>query len=585
MIGRRDARGPLMRQQVTRMLQALAHRGPDGSGVFTADPDAGHPDLALGHTRLAILDLSPAGAQPMTSRDGRWTIVFNGEIFNYRELRGELACKLGPAPWRSSSDTEVLLEACVQWGVGRALERSIGMFALALWDARERELTLARDRIGEKPLVYFTDGRTLAFASELKALGDFHGGRLDAAAVEVYLALGYIPAPLAIFRRVRKLPAGHQLRWKNGNSTVERWWFPERTRAAVSSTMTGKKHEARGLIADAVRLRLRADVPLALALSGGVDSTVIAAEAARQDVPADAFTVIAGGDETDLPYARSVAKKYGLRHEVLRAPGATAAERVLGAAEHFDEPFADSSALSSLELARSLAGRYKVILNGDGGDEAFGGYRHYTRIAVKQAVKAAAAGVGLLDGRGATGVYVQSKATFRERERDSLLTGQAGRGALPRLLAADQFLSAAPAGALKHALWIDRHLYLANDLTHKMDTALGAYGIEGRSPFLDHRILEWTQQLPGGDLVGGGKKKILLREAYGDQLPQEVSARSKHGFGAPVEGWLAGPLQGLIGELLPCPLLDPQLQRHARGQRLWTLLTFAAWAERWGARW
>jgi len=135
-IGRRDARGPLMRQQVTRMLQALAHRGPDGSGVFTADPDAGHPDLALGHTRLAILDLSPAGAQPMTSRDGRWTIVFNGEIFNYRELRGELACKLGPAPWRSSSDTEVLLEACVQWGVGRALERSIGMFALALWDAR-----------------------------------------------------------------------------------------------------------------------------------------------------------------------------------------------------------------------------------------------------------------------------------------------------------------------------------------------------------------------------------------------------------------------------------------------------------------
>jgi len=557
------------------MVAALAHRGPDGAGIFQANPET-----VLGHARLAILDLSPAGAQPMTSRDGRWTMVCNGEVFNYRELRSQLDA----AAWRSSGDTEVLLEACAAWGVERAVDRSIGMFAFALWDARERQLTLVRDRTGEKPLVYFEERQTLAFASELKVLQDFHGGYLDGAALDVYLALGYVPAPLAIFRNVRKVPAGHWLRWKDGKSKVERWWFPERARPMVSRTPDGRSAEARSFLADAVRLRLRSDVPVALALSGGVDSTVIAAEAARQNTRVDAFTVIAEGDETDLPYARSAAQEYGLRHEVLRTPATSAAQRVLDAAEHFDEPFADSSALSSLELARALAGRYKVILNGDGGDEAFGGYRHYTHIAVKQAVKAAAAGAGLVDGCGPTGVYVESKVTFRESERGCLARGHTG--ALSRLLGADEFLQASPGGgALKNALWTDRHLYLANDLTHKMDIALGAYGIEGRSPFLDHRILEWSQRLPAHDLVRGGKKKILLREAYGKELPSEIPARPKHGFGAPVESWLAGPLRGLVGELLPCPLLDPELQRHARGQRLWTLLTFAQWAARWGAKW
>ena len=574
-IGRANAH-----EQVSRMIAVLAHRGPDGRGILEISPE-----IALGHARLAILDLSTAGAQPMTSWDGRWTIVFNGELFNYRELRAEL----GGTPWRSSSDTEVLLEACAAWGIERTLGRSIGMFAFALWDARERELTLARDRIGEKPLIYFEDGfeggRTLAFASELKALRDFHDGYLDQAALEVYLALGYVPAPLAIFRNVHKLQAGHWLRWKDGHSKMERWWFPETAHPVVACTLAGRREEARSLIADAVRLRLRSDVPVALALSGGVDSTVIAAEAARQDVRPDAFTVIAEGDETDLPYAQLVAQRYGLRHEVLRAPAASAARRLLDAAGHFDEPFADSSALSSLELARALVGRYKVILNGDGGDEAFGGYRHYARIALKQAVKAAAAGVGLVDGSGTTGVYVESKVTFRAGERATLLGGTllgGNTGALSRLLTADQFLGAFPGtGALKNAQWTDRHLYLANDLTHKMDIALGAYGIEGRSPFLDHRILEWTQQLPVNDLVRGGEKKILLRDAYSEELPTEITRRRKRGFGAPVEALLAGPLRKMVRDLLPCPLLDPELQTHARGQRLWTLLTLAQWAKRW----
>jgi len=287
------------------------------------------------------------------------------------------------------------------------------MFAFALWDAREQELTLVRDRMGEKPLVYFEEGQTLAFASEVKALRGFHDGRLDAAAVEIYLALGYVPAPAAIFRNVRKLSAGHRLRWKNGTSTVERWWFPERSLATVERTRGGRVEQARSLLADAVGLRLQADVPLAVALSGGVDSSVIAAEAMNQGARLNAFTVIAEGDETDLPYASSMARCHGLAHEVVRMPAMAPVERVLQAVEHYDEPFADSSALCSLDLARAVAGRYKVILNGDGGYEAFAGYRTYTRIAMKQAIKAAAAGVGMVDGNDRTSVYVQSRALFR----------------------------------------------------------------------------------------------------------------------------------------------------------------------------
>ena len=571
------AGGADARVKVARMLAAQAHRGPDGAGVF-----APNSETALGHARLAVLDLSPAGAQPMTSRDGRWTIVCNGEIFNYRELRAELETNSGSGVWRSSSDTEVLLEACATWGFERALDRATGMFAFALWDAREREMILARDRIGEKPLVYSEHRGTLVFASELKALRDVYGGSVDEAGLDVYLALGYVPAPLTIFRGIRKLPGGHRLRWKNGRCSVERWWFPERSRPVLACTPPARLEEASSLIADAVRIRLRSDVPLALALSGGVDSTVIAAEVARQQVRVDAFTVISDGDETDLQYAKAAAQRYGLRHDVLHAPAASAARRVVDAAERFDEPFADSSALGALELSRSLAGRYKVVLNGDGGDEAFGGYRHYSGIEIKQAIKAAAAAVGLVDGSSATSVYVESKVTFRETERRRLLGAQTG--ALAGLLTSDQFLRAFPGrSALKRALWTDRHLSLANGLTHKMDIAMGAYGLEGRSPLLDHRILEWAQQLPAKDLVCGAKKKVLLREIYREDLPPEISARAKHGFGAPIGKWLAGPLREMVNDLLPCPLLNSEPQAHARGQRLWTLLTLAQWAKCWRA--
>jgi asparagine synthase (glutamine-hydrolysing) len=559
---------------VRRMTGALGHRGPDGEGYFDGE------GVALGHRRLAILDLSPAGAQPMHSRDGRWTIVLNGEIFNYRELRAELG-----GEFRSGTDTEVMLEACVAWGVEKALDRAIGMFALGLWDARSRELTLARDRAGEKPLVYYWDGVTFAFASELKALAGLHPARLDAAAVDAFLALGYVPAPLAIFRDCRKLPPGHLLKLRDRALEVRRWWFPERVAPAPEREKTQRRGELRALMQDAVRLRLRADVPVALCLSGGVDSSVIAAECVRQGVPLDAFTVALDGDSTDLPHARVVARHLHLKHHVIEARAESAAAQLEAAAEHYDEPFADSSALPSLALARALAGRYKVILNGDGGDEAFAGYPHYERIGAKQILKAAAAAAGLRDGAGSMGVYVQSKTLFRRRERMRLLDRQAPGDTLSVLLASDGYLPSASGDALHRALWSDRHLYLPNDLTYKMDIALSSCGMEGRSPFLDHRILEWAQGLESPDLVRGREKKVLLRDAYRDELPPSVLERPKQGFGAPVDAWLAGPLEEIQKESLPCPLLDRASQTGLAGQRLWTVLAFARWAKRWGASW
>ncbi len=345
------------------MTRALEHRGPDGEGYFTA------PGIALGQRRLAILDLSSAGRQPMTSRDGRWTIVFNGEVFNYVELKRELR-----GDFQSSSDTEVFLEACAEWGIDRALERSVGMFAFALWDSHNRKLTLGRDRVGEKPLVYFWDGATLCFASELKALQPLHDSRLDAGALDAYLALGYVPAPFAIFRNTRKLAPGHLIEYHSGHLTERRWWFPEY--AALESSaqpMVERQQQLRKLVADAVRVRLRSDVPIAVCLSGGIDSSVIAAECAKQGAKLEAYTVALDGDETDLPWAKQVAQHLGLAHQVIEAKSSGAPAGLHETCARYDEPFADSSALPSLALAGALSGRYKVVLTGDGGDEAFAG--------------------------------------------------------------------------------------------------------------------------------------------------------------------------------------------------------------------
>jgi len=568
LMGRDDA-GAL--ERVEEMLGGQRHRGPDGSGVLHDG------DTVIGHCRLAILGLGDAGRQPMTSRDGRWSMVFNGEIFNYLELRAEL-----PGEFHSKTDTEVLLEGIAVWGLEGALTRAAGMFAFGLWDHDEKELTLVRDRLGEKPLVYFCDGQILAFASEMKALREFHSGNLEPLAVDAYLALGYIPAPLAIFRGCHKLEPGHMLRVKRGSEPrVACWWHPKPTKISPDGVLD-RRASLREQMAEAVRQRLRADVPVALSLSGGVDSSVIAAECVSQGASIEAFTVRLPGESGDVDAARVVARHLKLRHQVLEARGGGIAQEVERIWRHYDEPFADSSAIPSLALARALAGRYKVILNGDGGDEVFGGYRHYEPIHIKQTLKAAAAAVGLCDGgqAGRASVYVQSKATFRAAARSRFLNGHATGNSLDGLV-----FHAPLRGALQNAQWIDRHLALANGLNYKTDIANGAFGIEGRAPFLDRRLGEWAEGLRPEELVRGREKKILLRAAYAGDLPADVLNRPKQGFGAPIGQWLRGPLRELAGDMLPCPLLDRELQNRRSGQQLWTLLMFAQWAREWRASW
>ncbi len=559
--------------RVEQMLRVQRHRGPDGSGVLRDE------DTVIGHCRLAILGWGDAGRQPMTSRDGRWSMVFNGEIFNYIELRGDLERSLRGG-LRSGTDTEVLLEAIAAWGVESALRRAAGMFALAVWDGRERELTLARDRLGEKSLVYFHDRQNLAFASEMKALRGFHGGSLEPLAVDAYLALGYVPAPLAIFRGCKKLEPGQLLRMKpGGEPRVSRWRHSEPAAISADGTLD-RRASLREQLGGAVGQRLRADVPVALSLSGGVDSSVIAAECVRQGASPEAFTVRFEQESCDVEAARAVARHLGLRHQVLEESGAGhGIERMV---RHYDEPFADSSAIASLALAQALADRYKVVLNGDGGDEVFGGYRHYEHFQIKQTLKAAAAAVGICDGgkAGWAGVYVQSKATFRATERGRFLNGHGLGNSLDGLT-----FSTLPGRALEAGMWIDRQLALANGLNYKTDIAYGAFGIEGRAPFLDHRLGEWAERLRPEELVRGREKKTLLRAAYAGHLPAKVLNRPKQGFGAPIGQWLRGPLRDLAEDMLPCPLLDRELQKRRSGQQLWTLLTFAQWAREWRASW
>lgn len=578
---------------IAAMARRLAHRGPDDFGIFIGD----RAEVALAHHRLSILDLSANGRQPMLIDDGRFTITFNGEIYNYCELREEL---IGQGfHFVTSSDTEVLLKGYQAWGE-QVLDRLVGMFAFAVWDAREQSLFLARDRVGKKPLVYVASQDVFAFASELKAVLEVPGcsTRLDPDAVDAYLVLGYVPAPLTIFQGIRKLQPGHSLKWRKGKTVLRRYWCPE-TACSGGAVHEDPLEAFQQLFRESVRLRLRSDVPVGLFLSGGIDSSAIAAECAALGHPVDAFTVVFEHDTIDLPHAVEVAGQLGLRHEVVRTSARDVMDDLVIIHRAYDEPFADSSNIPCYAVARHTQGRFKVILTGDGGDEAFAGYPHYEFAGLKQTAKRWAAAIGLKDGdfRNRWDTYFKSKALFNGVQRAQLLQQPPSRSDFSTFVDSDPFLNAAiPPDTLHLALWADRHVCLPNDLLYKMDIALMAHGIEGRSPFLDHRLLEWSQRLAKSQLVKGRSKKRLLRAAYAGRLSPSVLNRRKHGFGSPVTAWLRGPLNRLLADHLPTPLLciEPQkalIERFRarptahRGNRLWTLLAFSMWAKQWSATW
>jgi len=617
-----QGRGAVDPALLEAMNAAQYHRGPDDGGVHT------EPGLGLGHRRLAILDLSPAGHQPLFNAEGTVGVVFNGEIYNFRELQAELE-GLGYA-FRSRCDTEVIVHAWSAWGA-RCVERLRGMFAFGLWDRPRQTLFLARDRLGIKPLHYtrLGDGR-LAFASELKALSGLPGfsRQLEPQAVEAFFAFGYVPDPETVFRGTRKLAPGHTLTLRRGEPVPEprAYWDVPFGEARAESEQDAQA-ELIERLAQAVRIRQVADVPLGAFLSGGVDSSAVVAMMARSgDGPVRTNSIAFGEpgfDEAD--YAEAVARHCRADHRVRRVdPDDFSLLDRLGAV--YDEPFADSSAIPTYRVCELARERVTVALSGDGGDETFAGYRRYRwhvqeellrrrlPAALRRPLFGALARAYPKLNRAPR--FLRAKATFQALAMDSLdayldsvavvkapirarLFSPRFRSELQGYDAAEvlrRHARNAPDHPLQRAQYLDLKTYLPGDILTKVDRASMAHSLEVRVPILDHELLGWAAGLSPEQTLRGGQGKYVLKQALRPYLPEDVLFRPKMGFAVPLAAWFRGPLRdrvrhALLGpELLDTGLFAPEevrrlVDQHQAGRwdhsaPLWALLTFAGFQRR-----
>lgn len=607
-----------LRAQSRSMAAAIAHRGPDDAGVW-CDPAVG---LALAHQRLAILDLSPAGHQPMASASGRYVIAFNGEIYNHQTLRRELeAAGLLQRPWRGHSDTETLLAAIEAWGLAATLQRSAGMFALALWDRRERWLQLARDRFGEKPLywgwMHASGHRLLAFASELAALRALPGVQrslVDPDALAAFFRLGCIPAPLCIDTGLQQLPPGQLVTipaspagcGPEQQPAPDPWWDLEIEAAqAAASAPYASEREALDALEDALQQAVAeqatADVPLGAFLSGGVDSSLITALLqAQSSRPVHSFTIAfpdAGGGESgfnEAPYARAVADHLGTEHTEVALTANDARSLIPALSRLYSEPFADSSQVPTHLVCREACrGGLTVALSGDGGDELFGGYnRHRLAPALQRRFGAVPHLARCAIARGLEHLPVSTAGLARDKRRKlaaSIRTAgslQEMHGALTTIWSdpsvvlqphwrsqlrpnagADWPVAPSPAEQLMLA---DACTYLPADILVKLDRAAMAASLETRAPTLDHRLAVVAWRLPLAFKIRSGCGKWALRQLLVRCMPPELFERPKAGFAMPIGAWLRGPLRPWAEELLQPQLLQRQgyLQPEPI-QRLW----------------
>jgi asparagine synthase (glutamine-hydrolysing) len=597
-----------------RLNATMVHRGPDGGGVHVDGP------AGLAARRLAILDLAH-GDQPMLAEDGAVCVVQNGEIFNYPELRASL--ERSGARFRTHCDTEVLLHLYLRHGPGFVAELR-GMFALALWDRRERRLLLARDRFGIKPLYYSDAGGRLTFGSELKALvrDPSFSRQVDREALHSYLAFNSIPAPMTVFNAARKLPPGHTLTCTPDGITLDRYARP---RPAPEDDV---RKEAPEVLAEELRERLRAsveahllsDVPVGVLLSGGVDSSTLAALAA-QSSGGRVSTFSIGFRErsfNELDLAREVAQRYDTdHHELVVSP--SIAELLPEIAGAFDEPFADSSAVPTYLVSKLAAEHVKVVLSGEGGDELFGGYETYVADQLARYVGPAAARLApLVDRLPSSNARVSLdykarrftraaalaplerhhgwKEIFSQAQRAELLTPEwQDRAADPLAPWRERFAETAGAPLLARLQDVDLGIYLADDLLVKTDRMSMVHSLEARVPFLDPVVAELAMALPTRHKVRGFSKKRLLRRAATPLIPPSIARARKRGFSIPAAAWLRGELQPFAREVLsparikaqgyfePAPvirLLDEHAaQRQDHSRQLWGLISFSLWAE------
>ncbi|MBL8379635.1 MAG: asparagine synthase (glutamine-hydrolyzing) [Burkholderiales bacterium] len=629
--------GVELERRARNMAARIAHRGPDGEGVWS-DAQAG---VALAHRRLAIVDLSPAGAQPMTSASRRWTIVFNGEIYNHRDLRAALPDR----QWRGHSDTEVLLEAIDAWGLDAALERSVGMFGFALWDAHARELFIARDRLGEKPVYYGLADDAVIVASELKALEGWPGFSpdIDRTAIDDLMRRGCVHAPRSIYRQVRKLLPASVLAFTSSSArsvldlTPRRWWSirPDvdsqaRTNARNDAEVAIERLDA--LLRQALAGQMVADVPVGAFLSGGIDSsTVVALMQAQASRPVHTFSIgFAEEGYDEAQHARAVASHLGTRHTELYVSPDDARAVVPRLPAMFDEPFADSSQIPTYLVAAMARRHVTVSLSGDGGDELFGGYNRYlwaeriwkrmawVPVPARRAAAAAARAASPARWDRAWRLLPRRWQLAQPGDKLHKLAGLAatgdGRAAYDYLIAQYRGRSAlvvgrqvaTPSGDHGHWKAPGRSLadnmmladllgYLPDDILTKVDRATMAVSLESRAPFLDHRLVEFAFSLPLSLKIRGRSGKWLLRKVLERYVPTRLTDRPKMGFGVPIDAWLRGPLKPWAEALLDparltaegwleaAPLMQAW-QEHQSGRQnhqhfLWNALMFQSWLE------
>ncbi len=604
---------------VRRMARVLSHRGPDDEDIFVDGR------IGLGHRRLSIIDLS-GGKQPMQDETGRFTIVFNGEIYNYCELKETLLSK--GYRFRTQSDTEVLLNLYRDKG-SDCLEEARGMFAFAIWDSDSRQLFLARDRLGKKPLFYAVRNGTLFFGSEIKAILESPdvSRTTRPASIDDYLTYGYTPSPFTMFEGIMKLPPAHWMRCDRHGVTVQRYWSLSYEPKQIHSREAWRE-KIWSLLSEAVRLRLRSDVPLGVLLSGGLDSSTIVAlirECSGQSVR----TFSIGFEESDyseLKFAREVARHFGTEHHelIVRPDAAAILPKLIW---HYNEPFGDSSCIPTYYVSQLTRRHVKVALSGDGGDEAFAGYDRYRGAQLAMALSRLPRPVlrsarslcqwladhgprsdpkrwrrplnfleALVEFPNSEERYLRWVSIFSTREKEQLYADHFNAHVRDRV--AGQFLleilrRTETTSVVDQLLKADTQSYLPEDLLVKMDIASMAHGLEIRSPFLDHIFLETIAQMPADFKLHRFQTKFLLREIVSDRLPRAVLNRRKMGFAVPIDHWFRSSLRRLVEEVLLDPVtlrrglfkrsaIEKLLREHRERRRdhrfrLWALLNLELW--------
>jgi asparagine synthase (glutamine-hydrolysing) len=624
-----------LEQRATAMANAIAHRGPDGSGVWS-DADAG---LALSHRRLAVIDLTPTGVQPMVSADGRWAISYNGEVYNARDIAR--APELSGIAYRGSSDTEIIVESVARRGLDRTLADLNGMFALALWDRQNRALHLVRDRLGIKPLFFSTSAGSVRFASELKGLAADGGtaGEIDPASVASFLRFGYVPAPFCIYRDVSKVMPGEVVTIDRAGGVSRRtyWSLTEVAAAGRAAPLDLGDADAvdalHELLADAVSRQMISDVPLGAFLSGGIDSSTIAALMVAAGKGAVRTFSIGfpelGFDESK--HAAAVARHLGTQHEEMIVTSADALAAIPALPDIYDEPFADSSQIPTYLISKLTRRHVTVALSGDGGDELFAGYNRYA-FAESLAARllrfplpmrrALAAVLEAVPGRAVDALAALAPRGFMPAQPADKLRKVAeilpldARGIYLRLVSQypdpsalargsgehtrdwERYGDGDPARMLERMQLIDTATYLPDDILQKVDRASMAFALEVRPPLLDHRVVAFAFALPRRLRVRDGETKWLLRRVLDRYVPRDLVERPKMGFGVPLADWLRGPLRDwsedlldparLGGGFLDVPTVRKLWDEHRSGRcnwayALWNVLMFEAWRRRWHA--